>query len=184
MSSTALAAIGWVVAGAVIGVAVGWFATRRALRKHRQRDQERLRLELQKRDKQTATLTTELSQATKRLTEFEATVPELEAQATEQDRALERIQAQILDRESTITSLRSRLYGSRTAAALIEEKLEAREDELVELKRRLAKGDAQKETQRSEPIATSSSASTLTVDLGSGLSIETNPKESHSLDGG
>lgn len=176
MSSTTLTAISWVFVGAIIGIAVGWIATARALRRERQRGEERLQQELEAGERNAAKLAADVGRAKTRLAEFEKAVPELEKQLTEQDRALGRIQAQILDRESTINSLRSRLYGSRRSAALIEEQLEARESEIAELRRQVeALGGT---------VAATGSVTSVTVDLGSGLEIGTNQKESHSVDQG
>lgn len=167
-----IAAIGWILTGITLGLAVGWLLGSRLLRAERRRSERQQRAQSERSKTELNALNCSLQTAKNRLGDLETLVPDLEAQLAERNRKVAKLQAQVIDRESTINSLRSRLFGARISASLLEEELESLQHQTIPVD--AGKADA------SNPTAATSN---LTISLGGGLEIETAVTETGKVTG-
>jgi chromosome segregation ATPase len=166
VNGTGIAAIGWILTGMTVGLALGWLVGLRRLRADKHRFEQEQRAHLERGKAEVNALSCSLRKAKNRIGELETLVPDLEAQLAERSRKVVKLQAQVIDRESTINSLRSRLFGARISASLLEEELESLQHQFIP-------GGAR----HTEASDTADSTSNLTISLGGGLEIEATPTE-------
>jgi predicted nucleic acid-binding Zn-ribbon protein len=163
----------WASFGVAIGLAFGWLMSMRRIRAERHRLEQEQRNHVQQARAEATALSCSLRRARNRLAELESIVPDLEARLDERNRKVAKLQSQIIDRESTINSLRSRLYGARISATLLEEQLESLQYQHSTIDAGLP-----------ESASSAGGSSSLTVSLGDGLVIEMTPQESRTIGSG
>lgn len=172
MNGIGLETIGLALVGLSVGLAIGWMMAMRRSRLHQSDMEQEATRRIQQANAEKNAHSSSLRRARHRLQELEELVDDLETNLAGRNQKVARLQTQVIDRESTIDSLRSRLYGARISANLLEEELESLQHQFRTIDTAVAS------TSRTE-----SSTSSLTISLGDGLEIETAPTESKTIGG-